>query len=99
MTSFFTSRNTIDAPGTCSNRKASSYSGVSDFEDWWTYSDSPSDADQIGQADAFLAYPEPTDFWTVSMEGSCTPINYYAKFSWNDLMSCEDADGRELIDV
>ena len=33
------------------------------------------------------------------MEDTCTPINYHGTFSWNDLMSCEDADGRKLVDV
>ena len=60
----------------------------------------PSEPNQIGQSNAFLAYPEPTDHWNLTIgEDACTPINYHAVFSWDDLMSCEDADGRKLVDL
>ena len=93
-------RNRINEPGSCSNRKPELFDGIDDFNDWWTYSETPYEPNQIGQSNQFLAYPEPSEFWNISIDAdTCTPINYHGTFSWNDLMSCEDANGRKLINV
>jgi len=86
-------------PGNCQNRLESSFNGINDFNEYWTYSEYPYLADNLG-SDSYLAYPPPSDYWTLSIESNtCSMINYNGIFSWNDLTQCQDYSGNDLIDV
>ena len=54
---------------------------------------------QLG-SDSFLAYPPPSQYWSLNIEyDTCSPINYQGIFNWNDLTNCQDFDGNDLITV
>ena len=99
--SFATSRNKINEPSSCSNRLASSFEdGSLSFNDYWNYSEYPYLPNNIGEENDFLAYPKPTDFWTLSIgESQCTPIHYHGVFSWSDLTNCRGPKGRHLVEI
>eukprot|EP01084_Bolivina_argentea_P267952 455010_1 len=89
-------KDSIDAPGTCQNRLADSFTSV-DFADWWLYSETRPET-YVG-TDDYLAYP-PTDedMWTVSMAEDdngigCTTVVYDGHFTWNELVGCQSSDG------
>jgi len=100
LQSFATRGDSIDRPGNCQNRMAASFDGITDFNEFWTYSEYPYLSDNLG-SNASLAYPPPSEFWTLSIaeENECGPIHYRGVFSWNDLMQCQDFDGNTLVTV
>merc|ERR1712113_241100 len=86
----------INNPGNCQNRLASSFAGITNFDDMWSYSLTPNNGG-LG-TNTYLAYPPPSQYWTLSAT-DCTPINYNGVFSWNDLVGCQDPYGNDLISV
>jgi len=79
----------IAQPGTCQNRNAGDFTG--DFDTFWEYPLSPSD---IGTA-TYLAYPPPDPVngaWSVAVDDAapCGVVVYTGKFTWNDLVACQD---------
>ena len=94
--SFSGSNNKIDKPGNCQNRLASSFIGISNFNDYWSYSEYPYLNGEIG-TNSTMSYPPPNK-WHLTIN-SCTPINYKGIFSWSELIECIDYDGNKLISV
>eukprot|EP01084_Bolivina_argentea_P139705 245755_1 len=95
--SFGISGNFIDKPGNCQNRIQSSFDLV-DFEQYWSYSEYPY-LNDLG-SNMYLAYPPPSNYWQLSIDNdSCTPIRYQATFNWNELSSCTNYNGDNLIDI
>eukprot|EP01084_Bolivina_argentea_P143565 252052_1 len=87
FTSFNSHSNSIANPGVCSNRLKDSFNG-STFNDWWTYSKCPSLPDQIGQMYEYFSYPQPSQYWEISMDSN-NMIRYDGNFKLNELISCD----------
>eukprot|EP01084_Bolivina_argentea_P290404 498824_1 len=97
--SFGTTGNKINEPGNCENRIPASFS-TGTFDQWWNYSEYPYLSNNDLGSDTYLAYPPPSNYWSLSIgENVCTPINYLGVFSWNDLTQCKDYNGNDLINV
>ena len=87
----------LNEPGNCQNRREQEFIGITDFDDMWSYSNTADQPGAIG-TNQYLAYPPPSDYWTLSSD-SCSPVRYRGTFSWNDLVSCQDYYGNDLITV
>lgn len=89
----------IAEPYNCDNRLKSSFDGVTDFNDFWNYSEYPYLANNLG-SNEFLAYPPPTKYWTLTMDSNtCSPIHYQGIFTFTELSQCQDNNNQSLIHV
>ena len=95
--SFGVNGNKINQPGNCQNRLSQSFIDITDFNQFWTFSQYPYLSGQIG-TNQYLSYPPPSNKWTLTAS-SCNTINYRSTFSWNDLVLCKDYNGNDLINI
>eukprot|EP01084_Bolivina_argentea_P032186 59532_1 len=88
----------IQYPGSCSNRLAASYINKSWIEHW-KYSLNPSiNSEQLASVD-YLAYGPLPIYWTFYQMTQCGKIHISGKFSWSDLQSCTDYNGKKLVSI
>jgi len=90
--SFDDGSDSISAPGSCGNRRAADYGGVS-FDEWWSFTVNPADMDS-GAIQQRMAYP-PSD-WNLS-SSDCSTVKWERTFNLEELTKCSDGNGTALV--
>ena len=95
-------KNNIYEPGTCQNRRHTSFLDESGqlrpFSEWWYYSKSPGlNNEHLGSSN-YLSYPPPypsVGLWEISMKDNdnCNTVIYDGFFTWQNLRDCTNNDG------
>lgn len=82
--------------GSCGNRRAEDYDGLSQDE-YWGYTVNPMDLSTSPTSER-MAYP-PSDWDLVVSASDCNTVRYERTFHWAELMACKGADGKSLVTV
>ena len=88
----------LNAPGSCDNRRASSYSGFNTTMDYvyqyWTFTLNPGLSNNLGNDD-YMEYPD-SNVWSISFDESnntnrkCGTVTWSAQFDLADMLNIND---------